>query len=98
MNPTIENMLQHVSVRNFIDQPVTTDQKNALIAAAQHGSSSEFVQAFSIIEITDPTLRNKLSDITISSPHVKKADTFYVFIADLHRQATILRNNQRKIR
>lgn len=97
MNPTIENMLQHVSVRNFIDQPVTTDQKNALIAAAQHGSSSEFVQAFSIIEITDPTLRNKLSDITISSPHVKKADTFYVFIADLHRQATILRNNQKKL-
>ncbi|CAJ1186990.1 oxygen-insensitive NADPH nitroreductase [Companilactobacillus nantensis] len=97
MNPTIENMLKHVSVRKFTDQPVTADQKNSLIAAAQHGSTTEFVQAFSIIEITDQKLRNKLSDITISSPHVKKADTFYVFVADLHRQATILRANNEKL-
>lgn len=94
MNPTIENMLQHVSVRDFTDQPITAEQKDSLLAAAQHGASSEFVQAFSIIEITDKNLRNELSDITISSPHVKKADTFYVFVADLHRQATILRNHE----
>ncbi|KRK78545.1 oxygen-insensitive NADPH nitroreductase [Companilactobacillus nodensis] len=97
MNPTIENMLQHVSVRSFTDQPITPEQKESLIAAAQHGSTTEFVQAFSIIEITDQTLRNKLSDITISSPHVKKADTFYVFVADLHRQANILRANKQSL-
>ncbi|MFC6177465.1 oxygen-insensitive NADPH nitroreductase [Companilactobacillus huachuanensis] len=94
MNPTIENMLQHVSVRDFTDQIITKEQKDALLAAALHGSSSEFVQAFSIIEITDKKLRNELSDITISSPHVKKADTFYIFVADLHRQATIIRNHE----
>ncbi|MQS53249.1 oxygen-insensitive NADPH nitroreductase [Companilactobacillus mishanensis] len=94
MNPTIENILQHVSVRDFIDQPITAEQKNSLLAAARHGASSEFVQAFSIIEITDKNLRDELSNITISSPHVKKADTFYVFVADLHRQATILRNHE----
>lgn len=97
MNPTIENMLQHVSVRNFTDQPVRSNQKDALVAAAQHGATSEFIQAFSIIEITDQTLRNELSNITISSPHVKKADTFYVFVADLHRQATILRAHQKSL-
>jgi len=94
MNQTIENMLQHVSVRDFTDQTITAEQKNDLLAAAQHGASSEFVQAFSIIEITDKNLRNELSDITISSPHVRKADAFYVFVADLHRQATILRNHK----
>jgi len=93
MNQTIEDLLQHVTVRDFTKQPVTTEQKDLLLAAARHGSTSEFIQAFSIIEITDPDLRNQLSDITISSPHVKTADTFYVFIADLHRQATILRAN-----
>ncbi|WP_334329899.1 oxygen-insensitive NADPH nitroreductase [Companilactobacillus sp. HBUAS59699] len=97
MNSTIENMLQHVSVRDFKDQPITPQQKNDLIAAAQHGSTTEFVQAFSIIEITDPKLRSKLADITISSPHVKKADTFYVFVADLHRQANILRANHESL-
>jgi len=97
MNSTIENMLQHVSVRDFTDQPITSQKKESLIAAAQHGSTTEFVQAFSIIEITDQTLRNKLSDITISSTHVKKADTFYVFVADLHRQANILRANNQSL-
>ncbi|WP_125567976.1 oxygen-insensitive NADPH nitroreductase [Companilactobacillus insicii] len=97
MNSTIENMLKHTSVRSFTDQPITSQQKSELIAAAQHGSTSEFVQAFSIIEITDQKLRNELSDITISSPHVKEADTFYVFIADLHRQANILRANNQSI-
>ncbi|WP_318530731.1 oxygen-insensitive NADPH nitroreductase [Companilactobacillus jidongensis] len=97
MNSTIENMLQHVSVRSFTNQPVTSQQKNNLVAAAQHGSTTEFVQAFSIIEITDSTLRNKLSDITVSSTHVRKADTFYVFVADLHRQANILRKNNQSL-
>lgn len=38
-----------------------------------------------------------MADITISSPHVRKADTFYVFIADLHRQATILRAHHQSV-
>jgi len=97
MNSTIDNMIKHVSVRNFKDETISQDKKDALLMAAQSGSTSEFVQAFSIIEITDPQLRDKLSDITISSPHVKKADTFYVFVADLHRQATMLRANHKNL-
>ena len=73
MNSTIKKMTEHVSVREFKDQVITADQKQALLAATQSGSTSEFVQAFSIIEITDQKLRNELADITISSPHVKKA-------------------------
>jgi len=97
MNSTIDKMIKHVSVRNFKDEAITPEQKDALLLAAQSGSTSEFVQAFSIIEITDPQLRNQLSDITISSPHVKKADTFYVFVADLHRQATMLRAHSKSL-
>jgi len=97
MNSTIDKMIKHVSVRNFKDEAITPEQKDALLLAAQSGSTSEFLQAFSIIEITDPQLRNQLSDITISSPHVKKADTFYVFVADLHRQATMLRAHSKSL-
>jgi len=97
MNSTIDNIIKHVSVRNFKDEPIGQDKKDALLMAAQSNSTSEFVQAFSIIEITDPQLRAKISDITISSPHVKKADTFYVFVADLHRQATMLRTHNKSL-
>lgn len=97
MNSTIEQMLQHVSVREFKDEKISAADKEALIAAAQSGSTSEFVQAYSIIEITDQNLRDQLADITISSPHVKKADTFYVFVADLNRQATILKKHHQNL-
>ncbi|HIY91728.1 oxygen-insensitive NADPH nitroreductase [Companilactobacillus sp. HBUAS56275] len=97
MNPTIKKMTEHVSVRDFKDQAITNEQKQALLMAAQSGSTSEFVQAFSIIEITDSKLRNELADITISSPHVKKADTFYVFVADLNRQAQILKAHDQNL-
>jgi Nitroreductase len=97
MNPTIKKMTEHVSVRDFKDQAITNKQKQALLAAAQSGSTSEFVQAFSIIEITDSKLRHELADITISSPHVKKADTFYVFVADLNRQAQILKAHDQNL-
>ena len=97
MNQTIENLIKHVSVRDFKDETISENTKEELIKAAQSGSTSEFVQAFSIIEITDPDLRNQLSDITISSPHVKKADTFYIFIADLNRQATMLKQHNQSL-
>lgn len=97
MNQTIENLIKHVSVRDFKDETISENTKEELVKAAQSGSTSEFVQAFSIIEITDPDLRNQLSDITISSPHVKKADTFYVFVADLNRQATMLKQHNQSL-
>ena len=97
MNQTIENLIKHVSVRDFKDETISENTKEELVKAAQSGSTSEFVQAFSIIEITDPDLRNQLSDITISSPHVKKADTFYIFVADLNRQATILKQHDQSL-
>ena len=97
MNQTIENLIKHVSVRDFKDETISENTKEELVKAAQSGSTSEFVQAFSIIEITDPDLRNQLSDITISSPHVKKADTFYIFVADLNRQATMLKQHDQSL-
>lgn len=97
MNQTIENLINHVSVRDFKDETISENDKEELVRAAQSGSTSEFVQAFSIIEITNSKLRNQLSDITISSPHVKKADTFYIFVADLNRQATILKSHNQSL-
>lgn len=93
MNQTTKKILEHVSVRNFKDESISQTTKDELLAAAQSGSTSQLVQAFSIIEITDPDLRSQISAITKSSPHVKKADTFYIFVADLNRQRTILEAN-----
>ena len=48
-----ETMLQHTSVRSFTQQKLTDELREQLILSAQSASSSNFLQAFSIIEITD---------------------------------------------
>ncbi|MGG0823954.1 NADPH-dependent oxidoreductase [Paenibacillus turicensis] len=90
MNSFVDKMKQHVSVRDFEDTPLSGEIKDNLLTAAQSGSSSNFVQAFSIIEITDSEIRKELAELSNSAAYVIKSGTFYVFIADLYRQATML--------
>ncbi|MGX7030332.1 NADPH-dependent oxidoreductase [Vagococcus zengguangii] len=97
MNEVIKKMKEHVSVREFETTPLSEEMKQALIEAAQSGSSSNFVQAFSIIEITDPQKREALANITNSAEYVKNTGTFYVFVADLYRHATILETHQKSL-
>lgn len=86
----IDQMMQHVSVRDFQDEPLTDDMKKKLLLAAQSGSSSNFVQAFSIIDITDKKLRSEIAEISNSAAYVNKTGAFFVFVADLYRQSQML--------
>ena len=90
MNPTIEKMLLHASVRDFKAEPLSADVKELLIKAAQSGASSNFLQAYSIIEIADNDLRRELAKISGSDDYVNQTGVFYIFVADWYRQAQIL--------
>ncbi|WP_411814641.1 NADPH-dependent oxidoreductase [Limosilactobacillus agrestis] len=82
-------MEQHVSVRNFKEEPLEKDIKDQLLMAAYSGSSSNFLQATSIIEVTDPKIRNQLATIA-RAPHAQKSGAFFVFVADMYRLAKVL--------
>lgn len=98
MTNFVEDIMQkHVSVRAFQDTPLTPEIKNQLINAAKSGSSSNFVQAFSIIEITDQALRQQLTTITKCEDYVMHTGTFYIFVADLYRQSVMLRAHNQSL-
>ncbi|MDF7668311.1 NADPH-dependent oxidoreductase [Lactobacillus sp. ESL0703] len=90
MNDFIQKMTQHVSVRSFVDEPLPTATKQELLKAANSASSSNFVQAFSIIEITDKQKRQQLGTIANCPEYVVHSGAFYVFVADLYRQKCLL--------
>lgn len=90
MNQTIESMLQHTSVRTFESTPLDTNTITALLRAAQAGSTSNAVQAYSILHITNPSLRQELGDISGCAPYVINSGGFFMFVADLYRHATML--------
>lgn len=89
MTPTIDLLCAHRSIRHFTDQPVTQEQREAIIATAQATSSSSFLQCSSIIRITDRAMREQLVALTGGQQHVAQAAEFWVFCADFHRNFEI---------
>ncbi|MFM2484964.1 oxygen-insensitive NADPH nitroreductase [Celerinatantimonas yamalensis] len=89
MNQTIELLCRHTSIRKFTDKPIETEQLNAILVAAQAASTSSFLQASSIIRITDSNKRAELVKLSGNQPWVGEAAEFFVWCADFHRHQQI---------
>ena len=89
MTPTIDLLRSHRSIRRFTDEPITDEQRAAIVASAQAASSSSFLQCTSIIRITDKALREQLVPLTGGQQHVAQAAEFWVFCADFNRHLQI---------
>ncbi|OON40896.1 nitroreductase A [Izhakiella australiensis] len=89
MTPTIALQRAHRSVRSFKDQPITAEQREAILAAAQSASSSSFLQCSSVIRITDPALREQLVTLTGGQRYVASAAEFWLFCGDFNRHQQI---------
>ena len=84
-NQTIETMLKHQSIRKFKDIPLTEKEIDAIISSAQMASTSSNLQAYSIIGVTDPGLKQELSVLAGNQEYVADCPLFLVFCADLYR-------------
>ena len=89
MTPTLEVLLNHRSIRQFTGEPISDEQRSAIIASAQATSSSSFLQCSSIIRITDSDKRKQLVALTGGQEHVAQAAEFWVFCADFNRHLQI---------
>lgn len=88
VNSTIETILEHRSIRHFKEEKLTKEQIHILVNAAQHGSTSSFYQAYNIIGITDPHLKQELRKISGQS-YVEHNGHFFLFCANLNRFTTL---------
>ncbi|RSK26416.1 oxygen-insensitive NADPH nitroreductase [Bacillus sp. HMF5848] len=85
MNDTIQTILSHVSVRKFEDKLLSQEQIQTIVKAAQAASTSSFVQAYTIVGVTDRIKKEKLAEIAGGQSYVADNGHFFVFCADLHR-------------
>ena len=85
MNPIIEAQLNHRSIRKFMDKPVSDQLLVDLIRAAQGAASSSFIQAYSLVQVTDTELRGKIATLAGGQTWVEHAPEFLVICADLSR-------------
>lgn len=89
MNAVIETILNHRSVRSFEDKPLTQEQIQTIVESAQAASTSNFIQAYSIIGVTDLEKKKKLVELAGNQSYVAENGHFFVFCADLYRHTLI---------
>ena len=63
MNETIARILAHRTVRDFEDRALSSEQIETIVRSAQAASTSSFVQAYSIIGVTDRDKKHALAKI-----------------------------------
>lgn len=89
MNKTVETILAHRSVRNFEEKRLTSDQIETIVKSAQAASTSSYVQAYSIIGVTDGEKKRKLAKIAGEQEYVAQNGHLFIFCADLYRHEVI---------
>lgn len=87
MNPTIQLLKKHVSVRNFKPQKLSKKEVETLVEAAQSASTASFLQAYSIISIDDEDLLEKIVEKGKLQSFILEAGHFFIFCGDFRRHA-----------
>lgn len=82
---TIDLIKSHRSIRKFTDQALSPDLLNSILEAGQSAATSSYVQAYSFIRITDPSMRAKLMELSGNQVYVATSAEFFVCCADLNR-------------
>lgn len=88
---TIDLLLAHSSVRQFTEQAVTEEMVDTILRCTQRAPTSSYLQAYSIIQVTDPEKREALKEFSGGQKWLAAAPLVLLFCGDLHRVDQLLR-------
>ena len=81
----IRLMQRHRSVRRYTDEPIEAELLAELIRAGQGAASSSFIQAYSVVRVTQTAARSAIARAAGDQTWIEQAAEFLVFCADLRR-------------
>lgn len=82
-------MSRHRSVRSFGPEPVDDATIERALRAAQCAATSSWVQAYHLLQVTDPAEREAIADLAGGQPQVMGAGAFFVVCADERRHRLV---------
>ncbi len=85
MNEIMRLMQNHSSVRSYTEQSIDSALLHSIINSGQSASSSSFIQAYSIIRVSDQQNRREISKAAGNQSWVVNAAEFMVICADMYR-------------
>lgn len=87
-NETIDVLLNRRSIRAFRDEPLSEETVATIETAAQHAASSQYLNDWSVIRVTDQERKDALAEIG-GQPYIATAPALYVFVLDEYRNMVI---------
>ena len=88
MNSTIEHQLNHRSIREFKDEPVSNELLGEFIEVIRRTASSTGMQTSSVIRVVDKEKRSQIAKVC-NQDYVARAPELFVFIVDSYRNNRI---------
>ncbi|KAI0475253.1 Nitroreductase [Xylariaceae sp. FL0804] len=85
LNPTLELLLQHRSVRAFLPEKLPSGTLEVIVAAAQSAATSSNLQTWSVLAISEPAHKDEVALLCGDQDFIRRAPLFLVFCADLAR-------------
>ncbi|WEV38959.1 NADPH-dependent oxidoreductase [Lactobacillus sp. ESL0680] len=87
-NSTIDNQINHRSIRKFKDQKLNAEQLETLYTVFQHTATSMFMQNATLLHITDEAKRAKIRELC-NQQYVGAEGDLFIFVVDLYRNQQI---------
>lgn len=85
MNPVIDLLKSHRSIRKFTEQPIAEETLNEFLSAGQQAATSSFIQGTTVIRVRDMSVRQQIAELAGNQKYVVSASEFLVFCADIKR-------------
>lgn len=85
MNTIIENLIKRKSVRAFEEKEIPQNIKELILNSAFQAPTAGNQMLYSIIDVTDPKLKNRLSITCDNQPFIAKAPMVLIFVADCRK-------------
>ncbi len=85
MNETLRVIHNRRSVRAYQDKPIDRETTNMIIQAAMRAPTAGNMMLYSILEVKEQTLKEKLSKSCDDQPFIARAPLVLLFLADYQR-------------
>jgi len=85
MNTVIQQLHDRKSVRVYEDRPLEPEVKRAILEAALQAPTAGNMSLFTILDITDPAIKQALSNSCDNQPFIATAPMVLIFCADYRR-------------
>ena len=85
MNEIIASLHARKSVRAYLDKPIAPTEKQAILEAACQAPTAGNQQLYTIIDVTDQPLKEKLAVSCDNQPFIAQAPLVLIFCADCRK-------------